>query len=397
MDARHAAGARRVMYLTHLTRRAALSDEAAIRSILLAAFPTGAEADLVDALRDSGDLAISLVAEVDGEVVGCLALSSVNTTGGAPGVGVGPLAVAAGFRKRGIGGALVRFGLAQAMQGGFGWAVVLGDPGYYRGFGFEPASQFGIRDEFGGGSAFQAIELVDGALPRGAGLVRYAPAFNGLLDRPCPELRTERLLMRCWGDADKEPFAVINGDPEVMEFLGGPLSRESSGSLVDSIMARFAEQGFGLWALEPLAGGRTLVGFAGLNVPSFDAPFMPAVEVGWRLARPYWGCGFATEAAAASLEFGFTTLGLDEVVSFAVPANKRSVAVMERLGMRRDPDADFDHPRIDPGSPLRRHVLYRITARDWARRVKAGQTPLVRYTRSVEGPAAFRANPDGRN
>ena len=175
----------------------------------------------------------------------------------------------------------------------------------------------------------------------------------------CPELHTDRLLLRCWRPEDRGAFAAINADPRVMEFLGEPLSRERSDLLADWIEERFRSQGFGFWALE-LPGQEPFIGMAGLNVPRFDAPFMPAVEVGWRLDPRYWHCGYATEAAHAALEFAFGPLGLDEVVAFTAQGNIRSRKVMERLGMHRDRGDDFDHPMVAQGSGLRRHVLYRI-------------------------------------
>jgi ribosomal-protein-alanine N-acetyltransferase len=119
-----------------------------------------------------------------------------------------------------------------------------------------------------------------------------------------------------------------------------------------------------LWALERVEDGAFL-GFTGLSRPSFEAHFTPAVEVGWRLARHAWGHGFATEAARAALRFGFETVGLEEIVSFTVPANVRSRAVMERIGMHHDPSDDFDHPKLPAGHPLRAHVLYRLRRADW--------------------------------
>jgi RimJ/RimL family protein N-acetyltransferase len=144
-----------------------------------------------------------------------------------------------------------------------------------------------------------------------------------------------------------------------MEHFPAPLTRAESDAMVDRIEAAFESNGFGLWAVEVL-GGAPFIGFVGLAVPTFEAHFTPAVEVGWRLAREHWGRGYATEAARAALEFGFGSVGLDEIVSFTVPANVRSRTVMERLGMTHDPKDDFDHPRIPPGNPLRRHVLYRL-------------------------------------
>jgi ribosomal-protein-alanine N-acetyltransferase len=144
-----------------------------------------------------------------------------------------------------------------------------------------------------------------------------------------------------------------------MEHFQAPLTRAESDAMVDRIEAAFESNGFGLWAVE-VVGGAPFIGFVGLAVPTFEAHFTPAVEVGWRLAQEHWGRGYATEAAHAALEFGFASVGLDEIVSFTVPANIRSRAVMERLGMTHDEKDDFDHPRIPPGHPLRRHVLYRL-------------------------------------
>jgi len=177
-----------------------------------------------------------------------------------------------------------------------------------------------------------------------------------------PELRTPRLLLRLWSPADLEPFARVNADPRVMEHLPGALSREQSDALAARIATHFTERGFGLWALE-LPGVAPFVGFVGLAVPRFEAAFTPCVEVGWRLAAEHWGRGYASEAARAALAFGFERLGLSEIVSFTVPANQRSRAVMERIGMTRDPADDFEHPSLPPGHPLRQHVLYRIRAR----------------------------------
>lgn len=174
-----------------------------------------------------------------------------------------------------------------------------------------------------------------------------------------PELLTPRLRLRRWGGEDREPFALINADPAVMEHFPAPLDRAASDALIEAIEAGFERHGFGLWALEPREGGE-LLGFTGLAVPSFEAHFTPAVEIGWRLARPAWGFGYATEAGRAALEFGFEEAGLTEVVSFTAAGNAPSRAVMERLGMHRDPGEDFDHPALPPGDPLRHHVLYRI-------------------------------------
>jgi RimJ/RimL family protein N-acetyltransferase len=174
-----------------------------------------------------------------------------------------------------------------------------------------------------------------------------------------PQIRTDRLLLRGWRDDDRAPFAAMNADPVVMEHFPKLLSREESDLGVDGIIAHFAQHGFGLWAVE-VPGEVPFIGFVGLSVPGFDAAFMPCVEVGWRLATPAWGKGYASEAARAALVYGFGAVGLDEIVSFTATSNERSQRVMQRIGMTRDPAEDFDHPRVPEGSPIRRHVLYRI-------------------------------------
>lgn len=173
-----------------------------------------------------------------------------------------------------------------------------------------------------------------------------------------PQLRTKRLLLRLWRASDREPFAKLNADPQVNEFLPAPLSRAESDAMVDRIEARFEAQGFGLWAVE-VVGGAPCVGFVGLGIPQFEAHFTPCVEIGWRLAAAAWGRGYATEGAQAALRFGFDTLGLPEIIAITVPANIRSRRVMEKIGMARDLAGDFDHPRLPAGHRLQRHVLYR--------------------------------------
>jgi RimJ/RimL family protein N-acetyltransferase len=179
-----------------------------------------------------------------------------------------------------------------------------------------------------------------------------------------PRRETDRLILREWRDGDREPFARMNADPQVTEFLAGALTRDESDELVDRIVLRWAEDGVGQWAIERRDDGAFL-GFTGLARHRFDAPFMPAIEVGWRFVFHAWGHGYATEAARAALAFGFEDRGLEEIVSFTVPMNVRSRAVMERLGMTRDPADDFDHPNLPADSPLRRHVLYRLGRSDW--------------------------------
>jgi RimJ/RimL family protein N-acetyltransferase len=174
-------------------------------------------------------------------------------------------------------------------------------------------------------------------------------------------MRTERLLLRRWQSSDLDPFAAINTDPRVTEFLPGPLTRQESDALVSRIEADFDRNGFGLWALE-ICGVAPLAGFVGLSMPRFTAHFTPCVEIGWRIAAEHWGLGYATEAARAALAYGFDVVGLPEIVSFAVPSNIRSRRVMEKIGMVRDAHGDFDHPSLLNGHPLQRHVLYRVGA-----------------------------------
>jgi len=177
------------------------------------------------------------------------------------------------------------------------------------------------------------------------------------------ELTTERLLLRAWRPEDRTPFAALNADPEVMRHFPSRLTRRESDAMADRIEAHFEREGWGLWAMEQRSTGAFL-GFTGLARPTFDAPFMPAVEIGWRLARGAWGQGYASEAARAGTAFAFDELGLEEIVSMAVVANARSRAVMRRIGMQHDPEGDFDHPLVDEPH-LRRHVLYRLRAEDW--------------------------------
>lgn len=172
-------------------------------------------------------------------------------------------------------------------------------------------------------------------------------------------LETERLVLRRWRAADREPFARLNSDPRVMQFFPAPLSREESDRAADRIENHFAEHGFGLYAAE-LKATRLFIGFVGLAAPRFDAHFTPCVEIGWRLAADFWNRGLATEGARSVLGYAFGPLGLHEVVSFTVPANAPSRRVMKKIGMAHNPADDFDHPLLPEGHPLRRHVLYRV-------------------------------------
>ena len=178
-------------------------------------------------------------------------------------------------------------------------------------------------------------------------------------------IRTGRLLMRRWRDDDRAPFAALNADPAVMEHMTTTLTPDESDAFVNRIEACWDERGLGLWAVE-VPGVAPFIGYVGLW-PADDVAGAGAVEVGWRLARSHWGHGYATEAAREALRFGFEQAGLEEIVSFTVPRNERSIRVMERIGLHHDPTDDFDHPRVDPGvnPELVRHVLYRSTRAEW--------------------------------
>jgi RimJ/RimL family protein N-acetyltransferase len=172
-------------------------------------------------------------------------------------------------------------------------------------------------------------------------------------------IQTPRLILRPWRDADLKPFAALNADPDVMRHFPATLTRDESNRTAEFFRARFQQNGWGLWAVE-LPGVAGFLGFTGLHAVSDKMPFAPAVEVGWRLAARWWNHGYATEAARAAIAFGFGTLGLNEIVSFTIPANTTSRRVMEKLGMTHDPADNFDHPGVPEGDPTRPHVLYRL-------------------------------------
>ena len=226
-------------------------------------------------------------------------------------------------------------------------------------------------------------------------------------------LTTQRLILRPWRETDRAGFARLNDDPAVMEFMPRRLPRDESDATAARIQAVIEERGWGFWAVEVKGGegggehaagegvvagaaeggdaahpagegasahpanaagegaaahAGAFIGFVGLSVPSFTSHFTPCVEIGWRLMKEHWGNGYASEAAAACLRFGFENLKLQEIVAFTVPLNKRSIGVMEKIGMSRAPADDFDHPKLSAGHPLQRHVLYRINRSDWLNR-----------------------------
>jgi 3-dehydroquinate dehydratase/shikimate dehydrogenase len=173
-------------------------------------------------------------------------------------------------------------------------------------------------------------------------------------------MKTERLLLRPWKKDDFPPFAELTADPRVMEYYLSVMTREESDQAAMKYKTKLEEKGWGLWAVELLSCNK-FIGYIGLdeiNDPSY--PFSPAVEIGWRLAFDYWGQGYATEGALASLRYGFEELKLKEIVSFTTVENARSRRVMEKIGMHRNPKDDFDHPKLPDGHHHQRHVLYRI-------------------------------------
>jgi RimJ/RimL family protein N-acetyltransferase len=170
-------------------------------------------------------------------------------------------------------------------------------------------------------------------------------------------LDTERLLMRRWRESDREPFARLNGDPETLVFFPSTLTRQESDALVDRIEARFATYGYGLWALEVRQSGE-FIGFTGLAPLRADVPNAGGMEIGWRLARPAWHRGYATEAARAARDAAFGGIGLDELWSMTAVLNTPSQAVMRRIGMTEA--TRFEHPGVPEGSSVRPHVMYRL-------------------------------------
>jgi RimJ/RimL family protein N-acetyltransferase len=178
--------------------------------------------------------------------------------------------------------------------------------------------------------------------------------------QPAPvTLETDRLILRPWRESDLAPFAALNDDAETMRHFPAPLTRAESDAMVARIQEKMQANGWGLFALELKKDGR-FAGMTGLNRPSFEAHFTPCIELGWRLPRDLWGQGLAVEAASACRDYAFNVLGEERLYAFTIPANRSSQRVMEKIGMTRVENGDFDHPALPAGHPIRRHVLYAI-------------------------------------
>ena len=180
-------------------------------------------------------------------------------------------------------------------------------------------------------------------------------------------IKTERMILRPWRQEDLEPFAKLNADPRVMEHFPSVKSFEESTAEYTRIVEHFTKHGWGFWAAE-VPNTAEFIGFIGLQVVTFPAPFTPSVEIGWRLGFDQWGKGYATEGAMAALKTGFEALNLNEIVSFTAVPNLRSQAVMQKIGMHHNPADDFNHPKLAIEHKLCRHVLYRLNQNEWQKR-----------------------------
>lgn len=172
-------------------------------------------------------------------------------------------------------------------------------------------------------------------------------------------IETERLLLRQWKASDRQPFIELNADPEVMEYFPSPISESESDEFIQRVTAEIEDSGWGFWAVE-LKSSHDFIGFVGISSPRAKLPFSPCIEIGWRLAKKYWGKGYATEAAEAALKFAFANLPINEVVSFTSVQNKRSQVVMKNINMT-DSGQNFMHPSIPVGNALQEHVLFKIS------------------------------------
>jgi RimJ/RimL family protein N-acetyltransferase len=184
-------------------------------------------------------------------------------------------------------------------------------------------------------------------------------------------LKTSRLILRRWKDSDLEPFAALNADPIVMAHFPKTSTLDETKGMIERIESRFSENGFGLWAAE-IISTQEFIGFIGLQRPPFEAHFTPCVEIGWRLAKQFWGKGYAPEAASAALQYGFECILLDEIVAITTTTNLNSMRVMQKIGMKTNPEENFPHPWVEDGHRLQEHVLYRISKDQWSRSRETG-------------------------
>jgi RimJ/RimL family protein N-acetyltransferase len=177
-------------------------------------------------------------------------------------------------------------------------------------------------------------------------------------------IETERLILRTWKNEDANAYYQINQDPKVIEFLKGSLTMKEVTDFISFVNKQFDEIGYSVWAAEEKSSGK-LMGYIGLDPIKWNPPFGKAVEIEWRLGSEHWYKGYATEGARACLDFAFNKCGLKEIVSFTVPANIRSIRIMEKIGMRRDINGDFAHPDLPPDHKLSKHILYRLTVDEY--------------------------------
>ena len=173
-------------------------------------------------------------------------------------------------------------------------------------------------------------------------------------------LETDRLILRTWHDEDLQPMLAINQDPKVMEYFPELQDLEATKKLIVRINSHFEKYGYTVYATERKDSGE-FIGFIGLFTPEFESHFTPSTEIGWRLSSNHWGQGFATEGAKAVLDYAFRELKMPEIVSFTAAGNAKSIRVMQKIGLQHNETDDFDHPKLDDESPLKRHVLYRLS------------------------------------
>jgi len=182
-------------------------------------------------------------------------------------------------------------------------------------------------------------------------------------------IETDRLILRTWTDSDLQPMFAINQDPKVMEYFPGLQDLETTKNFIAKVNNHFEKHGYSLYACVR-KDSNEFIGFIGLLIADFEAHFTPATEIGWRLSSKHWGQGFATEGAKAVLDYAFRELKIPEIVSFTAEGNAKSIKVMQKIGLRHNANDDFDHPKLDDTSPLKRHVLYRLSNEQYSDRGK---------------------------